>query len=131
MRQTDDSPLIRFDQGGRAGLIGLFGEMILGMIDIGTTPDVCVIEREKLERSILEKLCREAEQRYRDIRALLRAGVPRTQIRGGHLSAKVLLEESRGGAVMARLATTEGAKGSDVISTLTIDFAVGVFPPFE
>lgn len=127
-----DETLIRFDKGGHDRLIEHFGEMIREVLEMGTSAGLWVMEREKLERSILDKLRRDAERRYSDVRALLRAGVPRTQIQGGRLSAKVLLEENGGGSVMVRLASMEAAKEcGDVISTLMIDFTVGVFPAFE
>jgi hypothetical protein len=127
-----DATMIGLDKAGCDRLIDLLGETIRDLFEAGSRAGTWYVEREKLERCVVEKLRRDAEKRYVDIRALLRAGVPRTQIRGGQLSAKLLLEENGSGTVLARLASTEATKGSgDVISTITIDFNVGAFPPFE
>lgn len=127
-----DDTLIRFDQAGLAQMLEHFGDTIRGLMDRTADADKWVLERRRLEDTILEKLLREAEARYRDVRALLVAGVPRTQIRGGTLSAKVLLQEDGNGSVTARMASAETAKdGGSAISTLTVDFSVSTFPSFE
>jgi hypothetical protein len=127
-----DDTLIRFDQTGLAQMVEHFGDAIRELIDRAADAGKWVLERRRLEDAILQKLLRDAEARYRDIRARLVAGVPRTQIRGGTLSAKVLLQEDGNGSVTARMASAESAKdGGSAISTLTVDFSVSAFPSFE
>ncbi|HEX2122477.1 MAG TPA: hypothetical protein VHL59_12615, partial [Thermoanaerobaculia bacterium] len=127
-----DDTLIRFDRTGLAQMVEHFGDAIRELIDRAADAGKWVLERRRLEDAILEKLLRDAEARYRDVRARLLAGVPRTQIRGGTLSAKVLLQEDGNGSVIARMASAETAKdGGSAISTLTVDFSVSAFPSLE
>jgi hypothetical protein len=132
LHQAVDDALVRFGRGVRDGLIAHFGDAVKDALELGTDAETWVLERGKLERCALDKLRQDAEKRYVDIRTMLRTGVPRTQIRGGHLSVKVLLEEGSGGGVVARLPAADAAKGvSDAVSTLTLDFFVDAFPPFQ
>lgn len=132
LQQAVDGALLRFDKGVCDGLIGHFGDAVKEVLELGADAGTWVLERGKLERCALDKLRQDAEKRYLDIRTMLRTGVPRTQIRGGNLSVKVLLEESSGGGIVARLPAADMAKDvSGAVSTLTVDFAVDAFPPFQ
>jgi len=127
-----DETVLRFDRSGLDRLVEHFGESIREAIEPGAGASTWAIERLRIDHLVREKLRWEAEARYRDIRALLRSGIPHTQIRGGKLSAKVLLQEGRGGSVTARLVSAESARDcSEAISTLTVDFTVGAFPSFD
>jgi hypothetical protein len=118
---------LRFDETGLERLIAHFGDRIREAIENGSE-----IERYRLEQVIAEKLRGDAEVRYRDVRALLRTGLPRTQIRGGTLSAKVLLRDDGSGGIMAELPDSKSAKEcGEAISTLTVELNVGAFPPFD
>jgi len=129
---TWDDALVRLDDTGLGRLIEHFGDSVREVIDRAAETGKWVLERTKLEKMILDKLRREAEARYRDIRARLAMGVPKTQIRGGTLTAKVLLLDDGNGSMTARMASPEIAKESAAaISTLTVDFSVGSFPAFE
>jgi len=132
LQQVADGALLRFDSAVRDNLIGHFGEALKEILELGADAQTWVLDRGKLERCALDKLRQDAEKRYADIRTMLRTGVPRTQIRGGHLAVKVLLEEGSGGSIVARLPPTDTAKDvSDSVSTLTLDFIVDAFPPFK
>jgi hypothetical protein len=128
----NDDALFRLDDTGLGRLIEHFGDSVREAIDRTTEGGKWVLERTKLEEMILARLRREAEARYRDIRARLAMGVPKTQISGGTLTAKVLLLDDGNGSMTARMASPEIAKESAAaISTLTVDFSVGSFPAFE
>ncbi len=87
-----------------------------------------VTRREAIEALAIEKLQRAADARYRDARALLASGMPKTQIRGGKLEVKVVVRESEG-TVVASLADAQTAAG--LVSTLTVDFHLGAFPAID
>jgi hypothetical protein len=86
-----------------------------------------VIRRETVEKLTAETRQREVDARYRDARALLSVGLPKTQLRGGSLTVKVILSETPGG-IVARLADEHAPAEADITSTLTVNFDLDAFP---
>lgn len=86
-----------------------------------------VIRRATVEKLTAAMRQHEADARYRDARAMLSAGVPKAQLRGGSLTVKVILRETESG-IVARLADEHAAAGADITSTLTVNFDLEAFP---
>jgi hypothetical protein len=86
-----------------------------------------VIRRETVEKLTAQTRQREVDARYRDARALLSVGLPKTQLRGGSLTVKVILSETPCG-IVARLADEHAPTGADITSTLTVNFDLDAFP---
>jgi len=83
------------------------------------------IRREALVGLAAARLRADAETRHREATTALRAGVPRTQIQGGVLTARIQLRQETNGAFTAKLA----AEPAEAASTITVNFGMGAFPP--
>ncbi|HEY0140517.1 MAG TPA: hypothetical protein VGF48_06455 [Thermoanaerobaculia bacterium] len=126
------SHLIPLDDDARKALIDDLGDDVVPAIEAAPVKGIAwCIAREKLEQLVSKKLRNDAAQRHRELKATLRARLPKVEMSSGTVSVKVLLRETDG-KVTARLATPESvAKSSEAVSTVTVEFTVGAFPSLE
>lgn len=126
------SHLIPLDDEARTALVVDLGDEVVAEIKTSAVKGIpWVIAREKLEQLVAKKMRGEAAAQQRELKATLRARMPKVDMSRGTLSVKVLLRESEG-KVTARLATAEGvATNPETVSTVTVEFTVGAFPSFE
>lgn len=124
--------LVPLDETAKASLVNAFGDDAVRAIESSQVQGVTsVIPRETLEQLVETKLRKDAAERHRELKASLRARLPKIEMARGTLSVKVLLKETDG-KVIARLATPETVRQhTDSVSTVTVDFTVGAFPSFE
>jgi hypothetical protein len=92
-----------------------------------------VVPRRTLLAFITAGLRRAARMRYLQTQTLLREGLPHATIRGGRITAKVILGRAEDGSIGACFAneTTVESAGRDTVSELTFDFNVEAFPPMR
>ncbi|MEA2345201.1 MAG: hypothetical protein QOF63_3370 [Thermoanaerobaculia bacterium] len=80
------------------------------------------VRRDAVEKLITERLRDDATSRHRAGVAALNAGIPRAQIQGGTLTARIHLRQENG-VFTAKLAT----EPAEPASTISVQFGVGAF----
>ena len=123
VRVVRDPVVILLDEPAKGRLVEAFPSAVSVIEATADAARPWRIRRDALEKMIAERLREDATSRYRAGTAAMNAGLPRAQILGGNLTARIHLGQDANGVFTARLAT-DPAEGA---STISVQFGIGAF----
>jgi hypothetical protein len=124
VRAVRDPVVILLDEAAKGRLLAAFPDAVPSVEANTDAARPWRIRRDILEKLITDRLQDDAAERHRAATATLNAGLPRAQIQGGTLTAKVHLRQDANGTFTATLAS----EPAETISTISVQFGVCAFP---